>query len=335
MALPTLNDDQRLYLQTIFDYFHEHGRWPTYRYVDHKLTQISRVLDIEKIAKSLPGGFASTSSYNLRLEDEAILSISAIYLCAGSEEELTDFIKTIIFCVERYFSSKVDTTTVQISSDDLSKQLGMSESTVRKVGLLIVKDYDYHIYDQFGCKDNECYNWELTLSRRIREFDGVRSIEQYLEKLNQLKKVLATPIPRLSELGVGEGTILSSNQYNIVQGDQYNISGNEGEVKVKSPSIDVATKNGHRNPWVSGSFYLIVFIIVVVALSVAGQVLSIYALPIVVIGGLLALSIIGALQLRQDERLSEENFLKLMALSFKYFPWFKRRDVEIDKNSSS
>jgi hypothetical protein len=83
MALPTLNDDQRLYLQTIFDYFHEHGRWPTYRYVDHKLTQISRALDIEKIAKSLPGGFASTSSYYLRLEDEAILSISAIYLCAG------------------------------------------------------------------------------------------------------------------------------------------------------------------------------------------------------------------------------------------------------------
>jgi len=55
MALPTLNDDQCLYLQTIFDYFHEHGKWPTYRYVDRKLTQIRRDLDIEKIAKSLPG----------------------------------------------------------------------------------------------------------------------------------------------------------------------------------------------------------------------------------------------------------------------------------------
>lgn len=329
MALPTLNDDQRLYLQTIFDYFHEHAKWPTYRYVDRKLR---RVLDIEKIAKSLPGGFASTSSYNLRLEDEAILSISAIYLCAGSEEELADFVKTIIYCVKRYFSAEEDT--VQISSDDLSQQLGMSESSVRKVGLLIVKDYDFHIYEQFGCKDIECDSWVLTLSRRIREFDGVTSVEQYLEKLDQLKKTPATPVPRFSELGVGGGTIMSSNQYNIVQGDQYNISGNEGEVKVKSPSIDVTTKNGHSNPWVSGSFYLIVIIAVVVVFSVAGHVLSIYALPIVVIGGLLALAIIGALQLRQDERLSEDNFLKLMALSFKYFPWLKRRDVEIDKDSS-
>ncbi len=143
MVLPTLDDDQRLYLQTIFDYFHEHGRWPTYRYIDRRLTQIRRDLNIEKIAKSLPAGFASTYSYTLRLDDEAILSILAIYLCAGSEEELDDFIKTLNFCVERYFSAEEDT--VQISSDDLRKHLGMDELSVRKVGLLINKEYDYYM----------------------------------------------------------------------------------------------------------------------------------------------------------------------------------------------
>ena len=185
MALPTLNDDQHLYLQTIFDYFHEHGKWPTYRYVDRKLTQIRRDLDIEKIAKRLPGGFASTSSYNLRLDDEAILSISAIYLCVGSGEELADFIKVLHFCVEKYFSVEEDT--VQISSDDLRQYLDMSELSVCKVGLLIKNAYDYYIYTQFGYKDNEDNSWVLTLSRNIREFDGVTSIEQYLERLDKSK----------------------------------------------------------------------------------------------------------------------------------------------------
>ncbi len=144
-----------------------------------------KLLDVEKVAKSLPSGFASTFAFNLILDDEAILSISAIYLCEGSKEELVDFIKTLIFCVERYFSAEEDT--VQISSEDLSQHLGMSESSVRKVGLLIEKEYDYYIYDTFH-KDNEGNSWVLTLSRRIRELDGVTSIEQYLERLVKSKK---------------------------------------------------------------------------------------------------------------------------------------------------
>src|SRR5713226_4865231 len=207
MELPTLNEDQRLYIQTIFDYFHEHAKWPTYRYVDHKLTQIRRDLDIEKITRSLPAGLATTFSYNLRLDDEAILFISAICLCPGSEEELADFVKTLIFCVERYFSAEEDT--VQISSDDLIQQLGLSESSARKVGLLSQNNC-YLFYISFGSKyripqmcsytilglrpienlkarkelvirctkDTEGKSWVLTLSRRIRELDGVTSIEQ-------------------------------------------------------------------------------------------------------------------------------------------------------------
>jgi Flp pilus assembly protein TadB len=80
------------------------------------------------------------------------------------------------------------------------------------------------------------------------------------------------------------------------------------------------------SPWLSGSFYLVVFLMVFALVSVAGHWLPIYALPLVLIGGILALSIIGAFQLRQDERLSEDNFVKLMALSFKYLPWLRRRE---------
>lgn len=82
------------------------------------------------------------------------------------------------------------------------------------------------------------------------------------------------------------------------------------------------------SPWVSGSFYLIVFVVVIVALSVAGRLLPLIILPTVLIGGLIALTVIGALQMRQGEKLSEENFLKLMAFSFKNLPWLVRRDTK-------
>jgi c-di-AMP phosphodiesterase-like protein len=51
-----------------------------------------------------------------------------------------------------------------------------------------------------------------------------------------------------------------------------------------------------------------------------------YALVIVVIGGLLAFVFVGALQLRHDEALSEENFIDLIEKSFKRLPLLRDND---------
>ena len=116
-----LSDNQRLYLQTIFDYFREHGVWPTYKYIDRKLNKISRDLDIEKLAKSVPSGFANAFAFNRDLNAPAILNIFAINECTGSEEELADFIKAIHYGVERYFGPREDETTMDIMSKDTDK----------------------------------------------------------------------------------------------------------------------------------------------------------------------------------------------------------------------
>jgi hypothetical protein len=80
------------------------------------------------------------------------------------------------------------------------------------------------------------------------------------------------------------------------------------------------------SPWISGSFYLAVFLVIIAALAVVGHVIPIIALPAIIIGGIIALAVIGAFQMRQDEKLSQENFLKLMTLSLKYLPWIRRRE---------
>jgi hypothetical protein len=73
-------------------------------------------------------------------------------------------------------------------------------------------------------------------------------------------------------------------------------------------------------PWVSGSFYLVALLLILGILAVIADQLPVWVLPCVILGGLLAVSVIGALQLRQDQRISEKTFLALMRLTMKQLP---------------
>jgi internalin A len=64
-----------------------------------------------------------------------------------------------------------------------------------------------------------------------------------------------------------------------------------------------------KSGWANGSFYLFVFVVVFAGIGFLGQELSFPAFCVVVIGGVLLVLIIGALQLKQDKRLQEETFL--------------------------
>jgi small GTP-binding protein len=83
-----------------------------------------------------------------------------------------------------------------------------------------------------------------------------------------------------------------------------------------------------NNPWQSGSFYLVSFVVIIAAILIAIIVLNKYGvswttaavIPLVVIGGLLSLGIVGANQLRNDERLSDESYVTLMIESYKRLP---------------
>ena len=86
------------------------------------------------------------------------------------------------------------------------------------------------------------------------------------------------------------------------------------------------------SPWASGSFYLTVFVVVIASLLVVANTIPIIALPLVLLGGIIALSVIGALQLRQDSQLSQRNFLELMGLTFKYLPWLRPQKEDANKD---
>jgi hypothetical protein len=82
------------------------------------------------------------------------------------------------------------------------------------------------------------------------------------------------------------------------------------------PRVPPREKNP-RTPWATGTFYLACIVVVGVLFLVIARTVSPIVLPIVVLASLLAVSIVGALQLRNDKRLSEKNFIELMSVAIK------------------
>lgn len=93
-------------------------------------------------------------------------------------------------------------------------------------------------------------------------------------------------------------------------------------VKIPSTSENSSDTQSEikNNPWVSGSFYVFAIVVIMTVLAVISSSLPWYSVAIVFASGLFAVSIIGALQLRNDKKLSETNFIKLMVEAMKQLP---------------
>lgn len=85
------------------------------------------------------------------------------------------------YSTEKYFGFGADN--LQVTSDELIEQLGLSELAIRKVGRLI--EAEGFFWAAYGRKDPEGNSWVCTLAPGmdgIARFDKVGSIEQYLER---------------------------------------------------------------------------------------------------------------------------------------------------------
>jgi Clp amino terminal domain, pathogenicity island component len=140
---------QRVFIQTIFNYFHQLGTWPSYGYVEREISQIHRDFDLREVTRGLPSGFANAFALNLDREQEAILKAPAILLCKGSEDDLADFVHVLQFCVDKYFGFGENN--LYVASHEVRAKLNMSELSIRKVGQLIEAEGSF--WSNFGRND--------------------------------------------------------------------------------------------------------------------------------------------------------------------------------------
>jgi hypothetical protein len=76
--------------------------------------------------------------------------------------------------------------------------------------------------------------------------------------------------------------------------------------------------------WANGLFYVFLFTVVFILLGYFAQALPFYTMVLVIFGGILLIPLVGALQLRQDERVSERSFMELIGLVIGQLPLLSR-----------
>lgn len=173
-----LANQQHIYLQTIFDHFHEKAEWPTYSYVDKKLFR-EHGLNAKEISTSLPNGFANGFRFDSDLGNQAMLSLEAIRTCDNSAGDLANFITFVRFLVDRYKKAEEDHPLV--THADLKNQLHMTDDAIARVVKMISGE---HMLCSMSSGDGYG-TWQCRLDREIRRFNEVTSIDDYLERRNK------------------------------------------------------------------------------------------------------------------------------------------------------
>jgi hypothetical protein len=107
-----LKEDQRLYLQQIFNRLRQNNRWPTFGELDQWFTYYYPDLDIEEIWKSLPQGLTNYMDLN-QPENQATLTIPAIYLLENNRDALSIFLVLLKRCVDAYMRSPANDITIR------------------------------------------------------------------------------------------------------------------------------------------------------------------------------------------------------------------------------
>jgi GTPase SAR1 and related small G proteins len=138
------------------------------------------------------------------------------------------------------------------------------------------------------------------------------------------KRLLPDQVEKLArDQGNPGGKALSAHQVSIEnayfqvaeQGDVINPRTEKGDINMPRKKAPVV-----KSAWANGSFYLFAFAVVIAGLGVLARSVPVYVLPMVLIAGILFVPIIGALQLRQDDRLDGKSFMELMRLTIGQLP---------------
>jgi hypothetical protein len=113
----------------------------------------------------------------------------------------------------------------------------------------------------------------------------------------------------------------------IYRGTKIKVEGhNSNEVKEVSEHIlkQVIRKTNKNmkinNPWISGSFYLILAIIIIIGLAVLSHLVHWTLFPIIIIAGILFIGLVGILQLKNDDKISDKSFVSLIVETYKRLP---------------
>lgn len=190
--------DDRLFLEETCRYFHTHGKWPTYDYLDRTLTADHENLDVEEIGYRLEpfmidGPYAPVGGWDP--QRQAFLNISALSTCVREgiypevTEDLDAFMVVCSLAIEKYNQRDHDSPiNPQISSDELRDGFGMSDLMLRKVYALVGQTNLINGSSYRDATNDQPAWWSFSISAEVRRYRRVATIDDFIQAREKARR---------------------------------------------------------------------------------------------------------------------------------------------------
>jgi predicted nucleotide-binding protein len=169
------------YMQLSFDHFHQDGTWPNIERLQKRLLRDGDPIDLYSIGARIPSELGTDPT---RVENRCYLTVPAIALCKGSEEEIADFLMVLKLAVERYLAEESDDaeTRPAITSIELAQSMGLSELRLRRV-------HEMTEWAPFLAGGGQTTDgaWQRYVQPATRHFIKVKTIKDYVNAFGAMR----------------------------------------------------------------------------------------------------------------------------------------------------
>ena len=191
---PQLAEDQRRVLDLVLTFFHQHLRWPTYRWLN-QLLYVEYKRDFDELFTSMPPGLmlpdaSSRARVGARPEGEVSLTLRGL-ACLGAEHDLDVVLRTLASLAESaggFVPEPDGPQDLTITSADVAAVIGCEPNDPALVlAREIISNSVWEIWVGLGASPDGA--WQITLvPERARTYGGVASVEDVLARREPLER---------------------------------------------------------------------------------------------------------------------------------------------------
>jgi len=271
--------------------------------------------------------------YQWNISDNLFLRYEYDFMPKGI---LTRFIVEMHHCIDepKVWRSGVilkrDNTFAEVIETYHRREIKIRLSGTNKRGLLEViteqLDEIHHSYERLRVKKMIPCNCAVCKNSQNPHFYDLDKLRQRMANNKPNVECEQPPYNEVNILSLIDDTIgrekLLEKEHEGEARINYNIYGSRVEINPGRGAMEEHQDKQIqvKSAWANGSFYLFVFVVVVAGIGFLGNQLSFPVFCVLVIAGVLLVPIIGALQLKQDERVQDETFLELMKMVIGQLP---------------
>jgi nucleoside 2-deoxyribosyltransferase len=168
-----VNENQKLIIQHVFNHFDKNGEWPYLLEFEVEYRKIGNIRDIIQVTGRELIYIENEHDKNTRIN----LTIEGIAICPNSSQLLNKFIVLLNLLVEAYCG---DPRHPQVDTDTISKEIGQTDLNLKKIMQLLRNEHKIHRAIS-GIYPNE----QIEISHQILDFEGVKSVSDYIERLHK------------------------------------------------------------------------------------------------------------------------------------------------------